>query len=321
MSNYWKKEEEKMDVINKSILITGGSGHIGTSLVKKIISLYPKIYVLGRKSNPELDILIKKNKIRFIECDLADNSNLSKYKNILDGVNIVLHLAAHVPKSQDEDNLSDAIRTNLTGTINLIKSLKHDTQFIFISTCEVYGIQKSGIINENSVLAPLSYYGASKVAAEVFLRAYAKKNGIKLKILRLANVYGPGEMIDRAIPNFIKSVIKNKSPTIFGDGSDKRDFIYVEDVVNYIIAAMEKGDDGTYVIATGKSYTIKEVAKKIIQLSKSNVDIKFEEAKKIRTDYVFDVSKAKKAFGYTPKIGIDEGLLNEIVWFKNQNGK
>jgi len=302
---------------SKNILITGGSGHIGTNLIKELIKRYEEVYVLEKSLNRELELLIKENKVKLISCDITDIGCLLKFKTTLEKMDVILHLAAHVPKTEDTDDLEEAIKTNLIGTINLIKQLKENSKFIFISTCEVYGIPKNKIINENHPLDPLSYYGASKAAAEAFLRVYTKKNKINLTVLRLTNVYGPGETINRAVPNFIKAVIKGESPTIYGDGLDKRDLIYIDDVIAYILVAIEKSKNSIYNIATGKSHTIKEIAKKIIKLAGTKVELKFKSSRKIKMDYIFDVSKIKKDLGYVPKTDINEGLLKEIEWFKN----
>lgn len=305
-----------MKNLSKNILITGVGGHIGLNLLKEVIKKYENVYVLEKSVNKELDSLIKENNIRLFECDLTDRESLLKFKSDLENFDIVLHLAAYVPKSRAADNEELATKVNVNGTMNLAKLLKKGSRFVFISTCEVYGIPQQETIKETHPLNPLSYYGKSKVAAENFLKSYAKENNMELAILRLTNVYGPGEVLDRAILNFVKAIVNNQSPVIYGAGSDKRDFLYIEDAVGFIISAIEKGK-GIYNIGTGKIYTIKEIAEKIIKLAEAKVDIKFEECRKLNMNYVFDVSRSKE-LGYIPKTNMDEGLLKEIEWFKNE---
>lgn len=302
---------------SRNILITGGGGHIGFKLLKELIKKYENIYVLEKIVSKELDSLIKEKDIKLIECDLTDINSLKEFKRDFEKMDVVLHLAAYVPKTADADNEEEATKVNLTGTMNLVKCLKEGSKFIFISTCEVYGIPKSEVINEEHPLNPLSNYGKSKAAAETSLLDYSKNNKIVLTILRLTNVYGPGEIISRAILNFIKAVTKNETPTIYGDGSDKRDFMYVDDIVMYIIAAIEKGDNNIYNVVTGKSYTIKEIAEQIIKIAGADINIKFEAIKKAKMNYVFDSAKVRKDLEYAPKIDIDEGLSREMGWFKN----
>ncbi|MBS3115387.1 SDR family NAD(P)-dependent oxidoreductase [Candidatus Woesearchaeota archaeon] len=299
---------------SKTILVTGGNGHIGFNVLKEVVKKYKNVYVLGRRISNKLAILIKENNVNIIKCDITDAESLSRFKNDFEKIDVVIHLAAFVPKTKEADNTDTAMKINLIGTMNLAKLVKNGSKFIFISTCEVYGVPKTAIIREEHPLNPLSYYGKSKANAELFLQSYSAKKEINLVILRLTSVYGPGELINRAIPNFISAAIINKSPIIYGDGSDKRDFIFIDDVVNYIIATIEQGF-GVYNIATGKIYSIKEIAEKIIKIAKANVNVKFKEIKKHKMDYIFDITRAKE-FGYTPKIEIDEGLSKEIGWFK-----
>ena len=293
----------------RNILVTGGSGHIGLNLLKEVIKKYENVYVLVRK-NDKLNSLTDK----IIECDITDSDCLLKHKEVFEKIDVVIHLAAFVPKPGKDDE-EQATKVNVDGTMNIAKLMKKGSRFVFISTCEVYGVPKTDMIKEDHPLESLSNYGKSKVVAENSLKEYAKDR-MELVILRLTNVYGPGEVMIRAIPNFIKAVAKGESPTIYGDGSDKRDFIYVDDAVGYIMAAIEKGS-GTYNIATGKVYTIKDIAEKVIKIAKSGVDIKFEGIKKPRMDYIFDISRAKE-LDYVPKVDIEEGLSREIDWFKNE---
>ncbi len=318
MFSYLNKKEKML--INKPLLITGASGHIGFVLLKKIMKLYNQIYILVNRSNKELDFLAKENKIKLIKCDLTNKSSLLKYKSILKKIEITVHLAAYVPKNKDGDILTKNIEVNLIGSMNLISFLTK-SKFIFISTCEVYGIPKTKKIKEDHTLDPLSYYGLSKLATEKALKIYAKEKAINLIILRLTNIYGPGETINRAIPNFIKSALQKKNIFIYGDGSDKRDYLYIDDAVHYIICAMKKGRETTYNLATGKAYTIKDIAKKIIKLSHHQVNIKFKKRTKTKSDYIFDIMKIKRDIGYVPKTSIEQGLLKEIEWFKDQNAR
>lgn len=132
-------------------------------------------------------------------------------------------------------------------------------------------------------------------------------------ILRLASVYGPGEIIDRAIPNFINSVINNKSPIIYGDGSDKRDYLYIEDAAEAILCALKCFRYGTYNIASGRPYTIKQIADIIIKISGKNLKPIFKKRKKQKNDFVFDISNSRK-LGFVPKTHIIYGLKKEMVW-------
>ena len=312
MPNYWKKEE-KMVAINKPILITGGSGHIGLNLLKKVNKLYSPVYLLVRNTERR-----DANGVKLIRADLSNKKEINKYRDILKKIKIVVHLAAHVPKKKGEDNFNICMQVNLTGTMNLVSYLSKGAKFIFASTCEVYGKPMKGRIRETHPLKPTSYYGLSKLLAEKALGGYCKRKGINLTILRFTSVYGPGEIINRAIPNFVRNVIKETSPVIYGDGSDLRDFIYLDDAVNSILASIKKGKNTVYNIATGSSNSIKDVAERIIKLSGKDLKIKFKKRKVDKIDLGFDVSRANRDIGYLPKISLNQGLKKELMWF-NKN--
>ena len=275
--------------MSRNILITGGSGHIGSRLLETALELG---YLVAA---PRYDL-----------------PNMAEGKLDYD---TVIHLAAFVPKT--EDDFEQSVEVNLKGTMNLVRSLREGTKMVFISTCEVYGIPVMDVIDENHPLNPLTYYGMSKVAAENILRIYCKKNNIDLVILRLTNVYGPGETISRAIPNFIKSVMNNTDIIIFGDGEDKRDFIYIDDAVGYILAAIE-AENGVYNIASGKSYSIRLVANKIIELSEKDLQIVYTDRETPMRDYVFDITRAR-SLEYVIETEIAEGLKKEIEWYEEEN--
>lgn len=294
--------------MTKTILVTGGSGHIGSTLVEKVVGLYPTVYVLSRRRNDSWN-----DSTIFLQCSLSD---ISEYKDILKHIDVVVHLAAFVPKMKDDD-FKQSVEVNLKGTMKLVRLLKQGTRFVFISTCEVYGVPETEVIDENHSLNPLTYYGMSKIAAEKTLQIYCKKHNIDLIILRLTSVYGPGEVINRAIPNFIRNVMNDKSPVVFGDGQDKRDYVYVDDVVGYILAAVRLGH-GIYNIAMGRSYSIQSIANMIIELSGKDLQIVYKDREAPRRDYVFDVTRAK-SLGYVPKVELEEGLRKEIDWYEEEN--
>jgi len=293
--------------LNKAILVTGASGHIGSRLVEKTVELYHPVYVLSRRRSEDWS-----DSVTFLQCDLSD---VLEYKDTLKYIDIVVHLAAFVPKTKDD--FEQSVEVNLKGTMNLVRLMKEGSKLVFISTCEVYGIPEVDIIDETHSLNPLTYYGMSKVAAEKTLQIYCQRNNIDLVILRLTSVYGPGEVIQRAIPNFIKNTVKNERLVIFGDGQDKRDYIYVDDAVGYILASMKEGN-GIYNIATGHSHSIHSIARKIIELSGKDLPVIYKSRKGVARDYVFDVTRAK-TLGCIPKVEIEEGLRKEIEWYEEAN--
>ena len=184
-----------MPKIKKNILITGASGHLGFIVLDKIFKKNYNIFALDTEEPKE-----RKENIKYLIVDISDKNKLEKYKKIFKRIDVLIHLAAYVPLERKLDDLEKSINTNLKGSINLVSLLKKGSTFIFAGTCEVYRIFQH---SKN-----ISFYAISKLFAEKYLEIISKKRDIKFISLRFASIYGPGEKIQRAMPNFIKSAIK-----------------------------------------------------------------------------------------------------------------
>lgn len=316
-----------------NIAVTGASGFLGRRFVDKLVQTnnidIENILILDRSPDR---LKFNQNNVDVIKYDLTNdiNYNLSEYANIkdkLDDVDCLVHLAAFVPRSNNikDDNLEKSIDVNIRGTYNLIELFNNIKQIVFASTLEVYGTHDVLPISEESSTNPISYYGASKLACEKYLYIYGKRNDVNVVILRFSNIYGPGESYNRAIPNFIKNVTNNKSPIIYGDGSELRDYIYVDDAADATICAIQKNvDDNTNSIcniASGDVYTIKEIAEKIIKISGKDLNIIYESGSKRPTNFAFNVLRSREYLDFYPKIGIDIGLTKEYEWYNKWHKK
>lgn len=305
---------------NKKILVTGCSGHLGMAMVDKLVQqgIYPTLLI--HRNNEKIASLAQQFQLPIVPVDLRNKIELLQYPELAQ-MDIVLHLAAHVPQRVTEDEWEKALNTNVQGTMNLCSIMKPGSKFIFASTCEVYGLPQTPLMTEEHQVQPLSFYGASKVAAELALQVFAKKKNIPLTILRFSSIYGPGETIERALPNFIHAALNGENLIIYGDGSDRRDFLYLDDAANYCLAAMINGKETIYNVASGQSYTLLDLAQKVIALSPHKVGITFAERKKPKTDYIFDLSKVRNDLGYFPVTSLEHGLRQEINWFREMKEK
>jgi len=300
-----------------TIAVTGGSGFIGYNLIMKLLENNANIILLDRDpSRPQFSNLVKESRIQIIKYDLTKPK--PDLPDRIKDVDCLVHLAAFVPRSNspNDDDLEKSIEVNIKGTCNLMSFFSRIDKIIFASTLEVYGIPKKTPINEEHPTNPLSYYGVSKLAAEKYLLAFSRRSGIRVIALRFSSVYGPGETFNRAIPNFIKSVVKGEPPVIYGDGSDVRDYVYIDDAVNAIISAILRDVEGVYNIASGKGYSIREIAEMIIQISGKNLRPVFKPSEKAPTKFIFDISKAQKELAYHPQTDIRDGLYKEYEWYK-----
>lgn len=296
-----------MNFMSKKVVVTGGTGHIGQNLIKRLDDLNVDVIVLSRSSRNN-DFL----HTMFVRCDISKKESVEKIKKHLQNADYLIHLAAFVPKGRDDKLKSTNV--NVLGSINLMTHIFKKTKVCYISTVEVYGKTIYLPIDEKHPCQPITYYGRSKLTAEKYLKLLLKKKGNDLIILRFASVFGPGEIIPRAIPNFIKCILENKNPIIYGDGSEKRDYLYIDDAVNAILLALKYGKNGTFNIASGRACTIKQIAENIINISNKKLKPIFKERKKQKHDFVFDISKAKKILGFRPKTKIEEGLKKEMIW-------
>lgn len=305
-------------LLDDTLLVTGASGFIGLHLISKLRDLGYKA-VLIDKVTLKNKSLLSSSRLNFIQCDITKTSELKKIKGIRGRI-ILLHLAAFVPHipSEEEKFIESMIEVNIKGTIEILKSIKDKlSKVYYVSTLEVYGIPMYLPIDEEHPTNPVSWYGLSKLCAEHYIRLFCKQNCIPCTILRFSVVYGAGENYDRAIPNFIKSAVRNRPITVYGDGLDVRDYLYVNDATEALLLAIQNQKiEGIFNIASGKGYKIRDIAKMVIKLSNSKSKIKFYERRKKHYNLVFNIAKARKKLKFFPKTKIKEGLLKEIEWFK-----
>lgn len=305
--------KNKLD--GETILITGGTGFIGSNIIKK----------LRQNKNITLIVLSRTKtgkegaNLEYIKCDLLDEKTLAKISSPIKNVNYTLHLAAMMPKSSFQDELEENVEQNLIASLNLLKYLPETLKgFVYSSTIDVYGEPRYIPIDENHPTNPLTYYGISKLSAEKFINIFLRRKNIPLAILRYSQVYGPGEPKIKAIPNFIDMIIRGKSPVLYGDGSDIRDYVYVDDVVNATILALSKGLNGVFNIGFGKGYSVKEILDMIIALSRKDIKPIYKPRIKKAFKYTMDITLARDRMGYSPSTTIQEGLKNQIEFMKRK---
>ena len=296
------------------IIVTGGAGFIGGYLVDFLLNNH-KVTIydnLSTSSQSIADALIKKG-AQFIKGDILDHDTLSKSSK---GFDVMIHLAAKSDVTESVSHPETVENVNVNGTINVMNCcIKNKIKkMVFASSAAVYG-NFSTAVTEKSETRPLSPYGTSKMRAENKIREMSKNN-LDCVILRIFNVYGRRQNKQYAgvISNFIENVSKDRPLLIYGDGSQIRDFVSISDVVNAFDAAVEKtNSSGTYNIASGKSISIKELAKIFLDTSGKKIEIKYKPAKKEDIKYSqADITLAKKELEFNPKVNLKEGLSDLI---------
>lgn len=317
-------------------MVTGGAGFIGSHIVEALIKKGYRVRVLdnfstGKKEN--IDDAIKKcnpkNSIEIIKGDLRDKNSVNK---AVRGIDYIFHLGALTSVARSVEDASTTSEVNILGTLNILNSAKENgvKRIIYASSSSAYGDSPKLPKREDMESNPISPYAVSKLAGEDYCKVFTRIHGLETVILRYFNVFGPRQDPDSeyaaVIPRFIKKIIQNTRPVIYGDGKQTRDFTNVNNVVEANLKAMKKkGIAGeVFNIACGERISLNQLAKEIGKIIKKEVKPVYTEARKgdIR-DSLADISKAERLLGYKPKIGFQKGLEATVRYFsqKNSGGK
>ncbi len=260
------------------------------------------------------DIKKRNSETNFIQGDIKDSKLV---ENSIKNCDYVIHLAATLGVVNTEKNPVLTLDTNLGGTKNVLEAcrLNDVKKIIFSSSSEVYGEPLKIPIEENDKPIPITTYGISKFAAEEYIKAYSRNYGLRYTIFRLFNVYGDEQATDWVLPEFVNKALSNQDIMIHGDGSQIRSFCYVSDVSDAFSKVLNDGDGETFNIGNNSEpISIKDLATKIISITKSKSKIKFipfEESQRNRNEIlkrVPNIEKAKKLLGYHPQISLEDGI-------------
>ena len=298
------------------VLVTGGAGFIGSHLVDRLVDEAYDVRVIDNLYSGKLENIerhIKSGKVDFVEGDIRDALLVKKS---LVGVDAVFHLAAIISVPFSVSNPELTFDVNLVGTLNLLNACyeKNVGKFVFVSSCAVFGDTKILPVNENASTNPISPYAESKLLAERDCLSFQQRGLLQSVVLRFFNVYGPRQGMNDysgVITRFINRAKQKQSLTIYGDGSQTRDFVNVNDIVQALLACMKSsGANGeVFNIGSGKPTSITELAKTVLELTGQDLEIRCELARAgdIKDSYA-DISKAKRLLGYEPKVTLRDGL-------------
>ncbi len=309
-------------------LVTGGAGFIGSNIAEQLVKQGATVRVADNFSTGRRDNLRGfADKIELLEGDLAE---LDFARYAARDVDYVLHQAAipSVPRS-----IADPIETNRAGviaTLNMLVAAKEAgaKRIVFASSSSIYGEAVAGAKREDMKLAPLSPYGVSKMAAEAYGMSFHTVYGFETVALRYFNVFGPRQdptsEYSAVIPKFITALLAGRQPTIYGDGEQTRDFTFVGNIVaanlHALTAPAERAAGQFFNIAMGQATSLNQLVDMLNELIGENIrphyapprsgDIKHSTA---------DVNKIREALGYTPEIGLIDGLKQTVEWYRNGN--
>ncbi len=286
--------------MSKKILVTGGKGFLGKRLVRNLIN----------------------NNYSVATFDLADGQDITNYEQVANEVkknDIVVHLAAVADLNYAREHPKETMDVNILGTINVLEACRvYNKSLIFASTCCVYGNPDTHPADENTCPKPTEIYAHSKLAGEHLILGYAKHFGMKYNILRLATFYGP-EMRPALAPYiFLKKAMKGEIIEIHGDGKQTRTFTYVDDIVDGIVAVLEKDVWNEIInITTEEEISVLDLARLCMEITGNNVELKFVEDRpgQIYKEEIL-ARKAERLLGWKAKVSMKEGLKRTYEWMK-----
>ena len=318
----------------KVLLVTGGAGFIGSNFIKYfmnsyrdfVVVNYDKLTYAGNLEN--LKDVAELPNYHFVKGDICDSIQFNKTLHEYNPDYIINFAAeSHVDRS-----ISDPLifgQTNLIGTLNILECTHNfwsknnyaQKRLLQISTDEVYGSleNNTGFFTESSDLLPNSPYSASKAGADLLVRSFYKTYGLPVIITRCCNNYGPNQYKEKFIPTCISKALNNEPIPIYGNGSNVREWIHVSDHSEAIIKALFSGSAGeVYNIGSGEEVSNTDMARMILDILGKSQDSYIYVSDRLGHDnrYAIDSTKAKNELGFSSKYKLKEGLLETVLWYK-----
>lgn len=288
------------------IVVTGGAGFIGRALVRRLAGLGHRVMVVDQVPGDCSDAL-------YWIGDLRDPGAIENA--IQPETDVVIHLAAATSVLGSLACPWEVYRQNVETTAALLERVRiiGARQFIFASTNAVVGDVSTRIIGEETRLRPLTPYGATKASAEMLVAGYACAYGITGTVLRLTNVYGPGmQGKDTLIARLMRSALTQRAISIYGNGQQERDYVYIDDVVSAFALALDRPWNGPVVVGSGTSVSVNRVYEVTTEVCRVSIPVQHMASRPGEMPAVrVDISRAR-AIGYTPTVGLRDGL--KAVW-------
>lgn len=307
---------------NEHILVTGGAGAIGSNLVRKLLKMGHKIYMIDNLSSGHRMNIPAHRNMKYYNGSITNNTFLSRvFKNKIDRV---FHLAAFFANQNSIEHPQQDLLTNCLGTINLLKRSGNVKSFLFASTSCFYA-KTIKPLNETMNVDFETPYAISKFASEGYAGFYNAYYNVPVVIVRYFNSYGPGEYPGKyrnVIPKFFADAIRGKPLVITGTGQETRSFTYIDDIISGTIKAAYSGYFGdVFNIGNPQEIKIINLAKKINKITKNQAGIAFHgnRAWDSTARKKCSIRKACRMLGYHPKVSIDEGLKKTYKWFLNNS--
>lgn len=309
-----------------NVLVTGGAGFIGSHVAERLLARGDNVTVVD-DFNDFYDPSLKRrhvaawgDRVRVVEADITDAVALRQVFAV-GRLDSVVHLAARAGVRPSLQQPALYTRVNVLGTQNLLELAREFavTKFVFASSSSVYGInEKVPFAEDDSVSNPISPYAATKLAGEALCHVYHHLYGMEVVALRFFTVYGPRQRPDLAIRKFAHAITRGEPIDLFGDGSTRRDYTYIDDILQGVLAALDRRL-GYEVINLGESRTV--ALRELVELLERNLGrkavVRWLPVQPGDVPVTFaDIGKARRLLGYNPQVPIEEGIARFVAWFK-----
>ncbi|KAF7214737.1 dTDP-D-glucose 4,6-dehydratase isoform X2 [Nothobranchius furzeri] len=325
-------EDRKMD-FSRTVLVTGGSGFIGSHLVSSLVTSHPDWRIINLDnleyccSSRSLESVENQANYTFIKGDVRD-SQLVNHLFSIGSIDVIFHLAAQTHVEASFRSASSFQRVNVDGTRVLLDAAHragHQPQrFIYVSTDEVYGGSLGEVFDESSPRRPTNPYAVSKVAAEYLVQSYWDKYQFPIIITRSNNIYGPRQYTEKVIPRFLTLLLKNQKCTIQGVLPQSRHFLFVSDAVNAFLLVLERGIVGEiYNVGTSFEIPIVQLARELVKMVKNIADSKVNDwlefvPERPRVDLRYPIRCEKlQQLGWREQVPWAEGIKQTAQWYQD----
>jgi len=307
------------------MVITGGLGFIGSHLVDRLAKGGNDVHIIDDMSHNAVPgkFFNRENNVKFYFMDVCNPD----IREIIRDADVVYHLAARINVDNSIINPGNTIRVNVDGTLNVLEACRGYgvPKVIFASTSEIYGSSQTDKMSEEHPLDAQSPYAASKVFGDRLCHSYIQTYGMNISILRNFNTFGPrqrytqaGDCYGAVIGIFTNMIINNRPPIIFGDGTQSRDYMFIDDAISGYELCIRNDVVGPINIGTGKSIRIKDLADMLLKIIGKDVKPIYDSPRKGEVARLCaDISLAQK-FGYNPTTDIYDGLKKYVEWFRGQ---
>ena len=311
-------------------MVTGGAGFIGSHLAARLVQDGQTVRVFdsltSAASQKRAAVLASLPGVEVVQGDIRDTKLC---RSVLTDADFVFHHAAEVSVPRSVEDPAACVEVNLGGTVNLLEAARFAgtvQRFVLASSCAVYGDTPGTEKSEASAVDPLSPYAISKLAGEYLCRNYFRLHGVQTVCLRYFNVYGPDQDPNGAyaavIPKFIAAILQSKKPTVYGDGGQSRDFVFVSDIAEANLRAAAAGPDAlgrAFNIGSGRSVSLTEILRQLGQITGQTIERDTQPARlgDIR-DSRSDSREATNLLEFSPKVTLEDGLARTLHWYQSE---